>query len=78
MLIIDREEILLSSASLVHTSQVRNHETGTWTEERQIIDEALSYLDTLRKRIEAAHTEYCRRCGDKIPIDPSKPYCLEC
>jgi len=78
MLIIDREEILVSSANLVHTSQVRNHEAGIGTVERQIVEDALSYLATLRKRIEAAAKRYCKGCGCEITIDPSKPYCLEC
>jgi len=76
MIVVDSSALLVSSANLVQTSQVRNHEAGIVTEEKEIVEYALEYLDGLEKRIEAEPKQYCKSCANEI--DPTKPYCLNC
>lgn len=77
MIISDEQEILVSSANLIRTSQVRNHEAGIGSIDKYIVPSAIKYLDTLKTRIED-ETQYCIEYLKPIDVDPDKPLCMEC
>lgn len=81
MILSDSKSLLVTSANLIEASQTKNHETGLFTNDEGLVEEALKYLDNLKqapgvKRVKGQ--QLCRECSKEIPLDPSKPWCLDC